>query len=189
MVRPLPPMKLTGSSGTLGWRDPGHLRRVSSVLGIFKDVRFYPILNFGLFWAPLFSRCFYPLMNFGHFWAPPFFKVSVFYPTRFFRQFWADATFSAVRRTFLAEEKAHNLEFLPHPKFWPFFGRPLKDVLEFSKFWAGFVATHSVHCLLCLITTKEDKQYSPCLLVKTSPAERPATFSPKNSAYERSGVL
>ena len=24
-------MKLTGSSGTLGWRDPGHLRRVGSV--------------------------------------------------------------------------------------------------------------------------------------------------------------
>ena len=37
------------------------------MLGIFKDVRFYPILNFGHFWAPLFSRCFYPIMNFGHF--------------------------------------------------------------------------------------------------------------------------
>ena len=48
--------------------------------------------------------------------------------------------------------------FYPHPKFGPFLGRPLKDVLEFSNFWAGFVATHSVHCLLCLITTKKDKQ-------------------------------
>ena len=36
MVRPLPPMKLTGSSGTLGWRDPGHLRRVRSVLLAFS---------------------------------------------------------------------------------------------------------------------------------------------------------
>ena len=47
-----------------------------SPLGIFKDVRFYPILNFGHFWPTLFSRCFYPIMNFRHFWAPPFFKMS-----------------------------------------------------------------------------------------------------------------
>ena len=38
--------------------------------GNFKDVRFYPILNFGLFWAALL-------------------KISVFY------QFWANHTFSA----------------------------------------------------------------------------------------------
>ena len=48
----------------------------------------------------------------------------------------------------MVEEKAHNLEFLPHPKCWPFLGRPLKNVLEFSNFWAGFVATQC----------KEDKQ-------------------------------
>ena len=36
---------------------------------IFKDVRFYPTLNFGNFWAPLFSRCVHPIMNFGHLWA------------------------------------------------------------------------------------------------------------------------
>ena len=128
-------------------------------VGIFQGVRFYPILNFGLCWAPLFSRCFYSIMNFGHFWADPI--------------------FSAVRITFLAEEKAKNLEFLHHPKFWPFLGRPLKDVLEFSNFWAGFVATHSVHCLLCLTTTKEDKQKSPCFLVKTSPAEGRRRFHQK----------
>ena len=40
-------------------------------IGLFKDVRFIPMLNFGHFWAPLFSRCFYPTMNSGHFWAPP----------------------------------------------------------------------------------------------------------------------
>ena len=40
------------------------------MFGIFQDVRFYPILNFGHFWAPLFSRCFFPMMNLGHFWAP-----------------------------------------------------------------------------------------------------------------------
>ena len=61
--------------------------------GIFKDVRFYPILNFGHFLAPLFSRCFYPIMNFGHFWALPFFKMSGFYPTRNFGQFCADLHF------------------------------------------------------------------------------------------------
>ena len=37
--------------------------------GILKDARFYPILIFGHFLAPLFSRCFHPIMNFGHFWA------------------------------------------------------------------------------------------------------------------------
>ena len=82
-------------------------------------------------------------MNFGHFWAPPFFKMSGFYPTRNFGQFWPISTFSAVRGTFLAEEEAQNLEFLPHPKFWPFLGRPLKDVLLAPS-------PHSVHCLLCL---------------------------------------
>ena len=41
-----------------------------AIQGIFKDVRFYPMLNFGHFGAPLFSLCFYTIMNFGHFWAP-----------------------------------------------------------------------------------------------------------------------
>ena len=88
-------------------------------------------------------------MNFGHFWALPFFKMSGFHPTRNFANFGPIPTFSAVRSTFLAEEKAHNLEFLPHPKFWPFLGRPLKYVLEFSNFWAGFVATQ---CPLSLVS-------------------------------------
>ena len=48
---------------------PGFTRQPEK-LGIFKDVRFYPILNFGLFWAPLFSRCFYPLVNFAIFGPP-----------------------------------------------------------------------------------------------------------------------
>ena len=38
-------------------------------MGKFKDVRFQPIVNFGHFWAPLFSLCFQPIMNFGHFGA------------------------------------------------------------------------------------------------------------------------
>ena len=133
--------------------DPPRIRQPSCwrfhAMGIFKDVRFHPILNFGLFWAPLFSRCFYPIMNFGHFWAPPSLRCPGFTPPEIFANFGPIPTFSAVRSTFLAEEKAHNLEFLPHPKFWPFLGRPLTDVLEFSNFLAGFVATHSVHCLLC----------------------------------------
>ena len=91
-------------------------------LGNFKDVRFYPIFNFGHFWAALL-------------------KISGFYPTRFFRQFWADPIFSAVRSSFLAEEEALNLDFLPHSKFWPFLGRPLNDVRfyptrNFGHFWA-----------------------------------------------------
>ena len=57
---------------------------------IFKDVRFYPILSFGLFWAPLFSRCFHSIMNFGHFWAPPSSRCPA---TRNFGQFWADPHF------------------------------------------------------------------------------------------------
>ena len=69
----------------------------------FKDVRFYPRFNFGHFWAALS-------------------KISGFHPTRFSRQFWADPIFSAVESTFLAEEEAQNLDFLPHPKFWPFLG-------------------------------------------------------------------
>ena len=56
-------------------------RRITQVtfqhVGNFKDVRFYPIFNFGHFWAALL-------------------KISGFYPTRFFRQFWADPIFSAV---------------------------------------------------------------------------------------------
>ena len=52
-------------------RESEKSSRLRKLLGIFKDVRFYPILNFGHFWAPLFSRCFYPIVNFGHFWAPP----------------------------------------------------------------------------------------------------------------------
>ena len=54
--------------------------------GNFKDVRFYPILNFGLFGAALF-------------------KMSVFYTTRNVRQFWADPTFSAVRSTFFGRRR------------------------------------------------------------------------------------
>ena len=72
-------------------------------LGNLKDVWFYPILNFGLFWAVLL-------------------QMSVFYPTRNFRQFWADPTCSAVRSTFLAEEEAQNVEISPHPKFLSFLG-------------------------------------------------------------------
>ena len=84
------------------------------VWGNFKDVQFYPIFIFGHFWAALL-------------------KMSGFYPTRFFRQFWADPIFSAVRSTFLAEEEAQNLEFLPHPKFWPFLGLLLGHPFDFPK--------------------------------------------------------
>ena len=61
--------------------------------------------------------------------TPPFFKMSGFYPPEILANVGPISTFSAVRSTFLAEEEAQNLEFLPLPKFWPFLGRPLKDVL------------------------------------------------------------
>ena len=70
---------------------------------------------------------FYPTLNFGHFWAT-LLEMSGFYTTRKYDQFWAHPAFSAFRSTFVAEEEAKNLDFLPHPKFWPFLGRPLKDV-------------------------------------------------------------
>ena len=68
--------------------------------GIFKDVRFYPILNFGHFWAPLFFRCFLPHNEFWPFFGPPFFKMSGFYPTRNFGQFWPDLHFFSCQRHF-----------------------------------------------------------------------------------------
>ena len=40
--------------------------------------------------------------------------------------------FSAVRKTFLAEEEAENVANLPDPKFLPFLGRPRKDVRHFG---------------------------------------------------------
>ena len=60
---------LSGICTVIFWQDycgKGNLRK-----GNFKDVRFYPKLNFGFSWAAL--------------W-----KMSVFYSTRNFRQFWAD---------------------------------------------------------------------------------------------------
>ena len=65
---------------------------------------FTPILNFGHFWAALidvFTPCFTPpdfLVNFG---TTPLVQLL---------------------DTFLAEEEAQNLEFLPHPKVLPFLG-------------------------------------------------------------------
>ena len=127
---------------------------VRCCIGTFKDVRFYTILNFGLFWAPFIFSMFLPHNEFWPFLAPPLFKISVFYPTRFFRQFLADPTFSAVRSTFLAEDEAQNLEILHHPKFWPFLGRPLKDVLEFFQIFGLAPSPHtvSISCVfLCVL--------------------------------------
>ena len=72
--------------------------------------------------------------------------MSVFYATRNVLQFWADPTVSAVRSTFLAEEEAQHVEILPHPKFWPFLGRPLEyvrfhPILNLSHSWAPSLVT------------------------------------------------
>ena len=43
----------------------------TQVHSYFKDVWFYPVLNFGLFWAALLKMSvFQPTRNFGQFWAP-----------------------------------------------------------------------------------------------------------------------
>ena len=54
------------SGATHAWkpRERAIVRRMEDYFakgkcGIFKDVRFYPILNFGHFWAPSFSECFF----------------------------------------------------------------------------------------------------------------------------------
>ena len=73
---------------------------------VIKDVRFYPILNIGLFWAALL-------------------KMSVFYPTRNFRQFWAP-TFSAVKSTFLAKRRPQMLKFYLTQNFGHFWAALLK---------------------------------------------------------------
>ena len=62
---------------------------------------------------------FWPFL--GH---PPSSRCPGFTPPEILANLGPIPTFSAVRSTFLAEEEAHNLEFLPHPKFWPFLGRP-----------------------------------------------------------------
>ena len=57
--------------GRVARRRPSARSGHADCLVILKDVRFYPIFNFGHFWAALL-------------------KISGFYATRFFRQFWAD---------------------------------------------------------------------------------------------------
>ena len=147
--------------------------------GIFKDVRFYTILNFGHFWAPLFSRCFYPIMNFGHFWAPPFFKMSVFYPRP---KFWSILGRSPLLQLsealFWPKRKPKILNFCP--------------TRNFGHFWAALskmscrLRRHTVFIVSCVFRNKQqrktlaDKQYSLCFLVKTSPAEGQRRFHKKH---------
>ena len=50
----------------------------------------------------------------------------------------------------MAEEEAQNLEFLPHPKFWPFLGRPLKDVLPANNIVRVFSQKHGLCPFRCL---------------------------------------
>ena len=49
-------------------------------------------------------------------------KMSGFWPHPIFSTILGRPHFSAVGSTFLAEEEAQNLDFSPHPKFWPFLG-------------------------------------------------------------------
>ena len=77
------------------WRHTGSaldVLQMSTPRGNFKDVRFYPLLNFGLFGAALL-------------------QMSVFYPTRNFRQFWAPSLV-----TLLTFPNAINFKHPEHPK-------------------------------------------------------------------------
>ena len=71
----------------------------SAAKGMFKDVWFYTILNFGLFWAPSLLQ---------------------------------------------------DVLVLPHQKFWPFSGRPLKDVLECFQIFGPASSPHTVFIISCV---------------------------------------
>ena len=84
-------------------RRSSHLGRwLEGLWGIFEDVRFYPIMNFGHFWALPSSRCpgFTPPGILANFWPIPLFQplgtlfwpkrratILNFYPTRNFGHF------------------------------------------------------------------------------------------------------
>ena len=55
-------------------------------------------------------------------------RCPCFTPPEIFVNFGPTPLFQLLEALFLAEEEAQNVEILPHPKFWPFLGRPLNDV-------------------------------------------------------------
>ena len=68
--------------------------------GNFKDVRFYPI------------------MNFGHFWAPPFFKMSGFYtPPEIFVNFGRSPLLQLLEALFWPKRRPKILNFCPTRNF------------------------------------------------------------------------
>ena len=58
---------------------------------------------------------------------------------------------------FWSKRRPTILNFLPHPKCLAIFGRLLKNVLEFSNFWAGFVATQ---CPLSLVSCNNKRRHA-----------------------------
>ena len=134
--------------------------------------------------GPLIFSMFLPHDEFWPFLGPSLLQdVRVLPHPKFLVNFGPISTFSTVRGTFLAEEEAQNLEFLPHPEI-------------LGHFWAALskmscrLRRHTVSIVSCVFRNKQqrktlaDKQYSPCFLVKTSPAEGPRRFH-KNTAYAR----
>ena len=85
-----------------------------SSCGYFKDVRFCPIFHF---W-PFLGR---PLKDI---------RVS---PHPIFSSILGRPNFFSCLKHFLAEEEAQNLEFSPHPKFWPFLGPLLGHPFDFPN--------------------------------------------------------
>ena len=149
-------------------REDPELGLAIAQLGIFKDVRFYPILNFGLFWAPLFSRCFYPIMNFGHFWAPsPSSRYPCFTPPDFFVNFGPTALFQLLEALFWPKRRPKILNFYPTRNFGHFWAALSKMSLIFSKF-LGRLRRHT-QCPLSLVSSSV---LLPCSLAIFSLSQR-----------------
>ena len=81
--------------------------------------------------------------------AKGIFKDVRFYPTRFFVNFGPTPLFQLLEALF-CRRGARNLEFLPHPKCWPFLGRPLKDLLELFQIFGPAPSPHTVSIVSCV---------------------------------------
>ena len=90
---------------------------------------------------------FLPHNEFWPFWGPaPSSRCPGFTPPEILANFGPIPTFTAVRSTFLAEDPPLS----PSPKFWPFLGRPLKDVLEIFQIFGPASSPHTVSIVSCV---------------------------------------
>ena len=163
--------------------------------GNFKDVQFYPMLNFGLFWAALLKipvlavtylgqsylgpgllgSAHLKMSGFTQHWILAFFGALLpssrcpgFAPPEILANFWPIPTFSAARSTFFGRSGGPQSWIFTPPEILAIFGPPSQTCpWSFPNFWAGFVAIHSVHCLL----------FSSCLLLSPFFVSRRTLFA------------